>query len=248
MTKPEDQLTEREKQLLAAEKKRVEDAVNTDVKGKIFVKAVWQGNGPKMPPVKSENLFKNSKSLKNRNTYSLEEEQLILLKKLYIDVNDTRNEGIIKIIKESRNEFFIKLLSDDAKNILAYAKPFRHKLLQLRAKDADAASMPIPLFESELIDSSRSSFYLEKLETLFRDEAYMVHLKARIEDKEQIDDQTDNFRSEINMIDLETLRRRQLIMDEIKNRVQASSIDGNKGVIQYKSVVKEVELETKNPL
>jgi hypothetical protein len=36
-------------------------------------------------------------------------------------------------------------------------------------------------------------------------------------------------------------------MDEIKNRVQASSIDGNKGVIQYKSVVKEVELETKNP-
>jgi hypothetical protein len=44
--------------------------------------------------------------------------------------------------------------------------------------------MLIPLFESELIDSSRSTFYLEKLEMLFRDEAYMVHLKARIEDKE----------------------------------------------------------------
>ncbi len=69
--------------------------------------------------------------------------------------------------------------------MLADAKPFRHKLLQLRAKDKDAATKFIPLFESELIDSSRSTFYLEKLEKLFRDEAYMVHLKARIEDKDQ---------------------------------------------------------------
>lgn len=157
------------------------------------MKAVWQGNGPKMPPVKSENLFKKSKAHKNRNKYSLEDEQLILLKKLYIDVNDPRNEGIIKIIKEQRNEFFIKLLSEDAKNLLADAKPFRHKLLQLRAKNADAANLPIPLYESELIDSSRSTLYLEMLEKLFRDEAYMAHLKARIEEKEQLNDQTTNF-------------------------------------------------------
>ncbi len=53
--------------------------------------------------------------------------------------------------------------------------------------------------------------------------------------------------SQIKLVDLETLRRRQLIMDEINNRVQASSIDGSAGVIQYKSVVKEFELDTKNP-
>ena len=108
---------------------------------------------------------------------------MMLLKQLYIDVNDPRNEGIIKILKEQKNEFFIKLLSDDAKNLLADEKPFRHKLLQLRARDAEMASIPIPLLESEIIDSSRSSFFLEKLEKLFRDEAYLVHLKARIQDK-----------------------------------------------------------------
>lgn len=38
------------------------------------------------------------------------------------------------------------------------------------------ASLPIPLYESELVDNVRSSYYLEKLEQLFRDEAYLVHL------------------------------------------------------------------------
>jgi hypothetical protein len=61
---------------------------------------VWQGNGPKMPPIKSENLFKKQKAHKNRNVYSIEEETMMLLKQLYIDVNDPRNEGIIKILKE----------------------------------------------------------------------------------------------------------------------------------------------------
>lgn len=32
--------------------------------------------------------------------FTLEEETLMLLKELYIDVNDPRNEGIIKILKE----------------------------------------------------------------------------------------------------------------------------------------------------
>ena len=48
-----------------------------------------------MPPIKSENLFKKQKAQKNRNKYSLREEQMILLKELYIDVNDPRNESII---------------------------------------------------------------------------------------------------------------------------------------------------------
>ena len=98
-------------------------------------------------------------------------------------MNDPRNEGIIKILKEQKNEFFIKLLSDDAKNLLAEEKPFRHRLLQLRSRDAEMSTMPVPLLENEIIDSTRSSYFLEKLEKLFRDEAYLVHLKARIDDK-----------------------------------------------------------------
>ena len=33
------------------------------------------------------------------------------------------------------------------------------------------------MLEAELIDSARSSFYLDQLEQQFRNEAYMVHLK-----------------------------------------------------------------------
>jgi hypothetical protein len=54
----------------------------------------------------------------------------------------------------------------------------------MRARDAELAMMPIPLFENEIIDSSRSTLYLEKLEKLFREEAYLIHLKARITEQE----------------------------------------------------------------
>ena len=79
----------------------------------------WKGSGPKMPPVKSENLFKKPKVHKNRNTYTSQQEQDILLKQLYIDVNDPRNQRIIKYLRENRNEFLRKLLADDAKNLLS---------------------------------------------------------------------------------------------------------------------------------
>lgn len=114
---------------MLAEKKKHDDAVKHDINGRVYVKAVWQGHGPKMPPIKSENLFKVSKAAKNRRVYTADEEYKILLKELYIDVNDPRNEKIIKIIMEQRNEFFLTLLKEDAKNLLSDSKPFRHKLL-----------------------------------------------------------------------------------------------------------------------
>jgi hypothetical protein len=59
----------------------------------------------------------------------------MLLKQLYIDVNDPRNEMIIKVLKETKNEFLVRLLSQDSKNLLAGDEPFRHKLLKARNKD-----------------------------------------------------------------------------------------------------------------
>jgi len=66
--------------------------------------------------------------------------------------------------------------------------PFRQKLMLLRARDVELADMPIPLYESEIVDSSRGTFYLDKLEKLYREEAYLAHLKARIEEKVEEDD------------------------------------------------------------
>lgn len=99
------------------EKKKAKE--QEDIKGELYVKVEWKGYGPKMPPVKSENLFKKPKVHKNRNTYTPQQEQDILLKQLYIDVNDPRNQRIIKLLRETRNEFLKKLLADDAKNLLS---------------------------------------------------------------------------------------------------------------------------------
>lgn len=43
----------------------------------------------------------------------------MLLRELYIDVNDPRNERIIRFIKENKNEFLIRLLDEDSKNPLS---------------------------------------------------------------------------------------------------------------------------------
>jgi hypothetical protein len=75
----------------------------------------------------------------------------MLLRQLYIDVNDPRNERIIKFIKETKNEFLIHLLKEDSKNPLANVEPFRHKLMAARNKDPTLSKEQIPLLEKEII-------------------------------------------------------------------------------------------------
>ena len=42
--------------------------------------------------------------------------------------------------------------------------------------------MFIPMLESEIIDNNKSNFFLEKLEELYRNEAYLVHLQKKAEE------------------------------------------------------------------
>jgi hypothetical protein len=48
--------------------------------------------------------------------------------------------------------------------------------------------MFIPLLENEIVDSSRTGVYLEELEKIFQEEAYLVHLeeKARLQREKAI--------------------------------------------------------------
>ena len=80
--------------------------------------------------------------------------------------------------------------------------------------------MFVPMLESELIDSVRSTFYLDKLEELFRNEAYMVHLQKMVNKQKEAQDEgkEDDLNNLFNLMDLDTLRRRQLIFDAIKER------------------------------
>ena len=59
-----------------------------DTKGVIYVKTDWKGNGPTMPPMKSEHLLMRGKTDKNRNVHKGDTN--------FIDFNDPRNENIIK--------------------------------------------------------------------------------------------------------------------------------------------------------
>ena len=71
-----------------------------------------------------------------------------------------------------------------------------------------------------MIDSSRSSFYLDKLEELFRNEAYLVHLQKMVSKQKEAQEEgkEDELNNLFNLMDLDTLRRRQLIFDSIKER------------------------------
>ena len=53
-------------------------------------------------------------------------------------------------------------------------KPFRHMLLENRAKDPELAKKTIPLLESEVILDPE---LLDKLEILFREKAYKEYLE-----------------------------------------------------------------------
>ena len=78
----------------------------------------------------------------------------------------------------------------------------------------------IPMLESEMIDSTRSTFYLDKLEELFRNEAYLVHLQKMVNKQKEAQEEgnKDELNNLFDLADLDTLRRRQLIFDSIKER------------------------------
>lgn len=82
--KPDGTLTDKQKakMITEQEKKAVKEKLRdeTDIKGEIFIKIEWKGDGPKMPPIRSENLFKKAMVHKNRKKYTEGEEMMMLLK------------------------------------------------------------------------------------------------------------------------------------------------------------------------
>lgn len=125
-------------------------------------------------------------------------------------MNDPRNELIINDMRQQQNNFFGDLLKLDSKNLLHDIEPFRNKLLRARNKDITLANMFIPWLENEIIDSSRSTYYLEILEALYRDDAYKRHLeeKAKGPKTDKNDRNQRNGPSTEDTVDNKTLVRR----------------------------------------
>jgi hypothetical protein len=92
--------------------------------------------------------------------------------------------------------------------MLHNVEPFRHALLHARQKDPLLSHIFVPMLEEELINGSRTNFYLEQLEKIFRQKAYEKYLEKRVETKD------DNLLEDVDaahleIVDLETVRRRQ---------------------------------------
>ena len=67
-------LTEEQKAVLRKQEEEEElKAREKDWKGFMYVKSEWKGEGPEMPPLRSENVFQTAQPLKNRKDYSEEE-------------------------------------------------------------------------------------------------------------------------------------------------------------------------------
>lgn len=81
----------------------------------MFVKAEWHGYGDQMPPARSETLFTHNQIEKNRNYFTKDEEYELLKQQKPIDVNDPRNELIIKHMRNMKNDYMDRLLNLDAK-------------------------------------------------------------------------------------------------------------------------------------
>jgi hypothetical protein len=87
--------------------------------------------------------------------------------------------------------------------------PFRHKLLIARRDNPEWANMFIPMLEGELIDGNRTTCYLEKLETLYRKEAYDKWMDENAAKQKEEVKNNDNIESSAQLIDYPTMRRRQ---------------------------------------
>ena len=77
-------MTEKEKIKFEELKKKKDElekkAFDTDINGVMYIKAEWKGEGPEMPPMRSENLFKMRKAEKVRIPYTLEQQDRMLLR------------------------------------------------------------------------------------------------------------------------------------------------------------------------
>lgn len=68
------ELGENDNKISARGAKEIEKMEKTDIDGSIFIKAEWDGYGEQMPPARSESIFNNQNTDKNRNHFTKQEQ------------------------------------------------------------------------------------------------------------------------------------------------------------------------------
>ena len=98
-----------EKLMTAAEKayrtREEPKMLANELDGTIFVKAEWEGFGDQMPPARSETLICSAQNEKNRRHFSKTEQHQMLKEQKPLDVNDPRNELLLKEMSKMKNNY-----------------------------------------------------------------------------------------------------------------------------------------------
>jgi hypothetical protein len=200
-----------------------------ELDGTIFVKAEWEGFGEQMPPARSETLICSAGNEKNRRHFSKAEQHQMLKDQKALDVNDPRNELLLKEMSKMKNSYLDQLLLQDSKFQLHDVESFRHQLMDARKKDPSYASVTIPQLGSELVNGDISKFYLEWLEAVHRKEAYRQYQDKKAEAEETVAAGADSGNFADGKVkragDLETHKRRREIYEKIDTRRKEAQHD-----------------------
>lgn len=76
-------------------------------------------------------------------------------------MNDPRNEELTDQLKILGNKYLEAMFEEDTKNDLHKITPFRHLLLKERLKNPKMKNLFIPMLEDEIIDSNRTTVYID---------------------------------------------------------------------------------------
>jgi len=201
-----------------------------DIKGFLYFKSEWKGEGSKMPPAIQQ--------LIERKVDEESDEDVKIPKSRIIDVNDPKYKSLI-IAQKENNEHLKKLIEKDSLNPLYDLQPFRHIQLINQDTHYELVNLDIPLLEQEVVTDPELAYLIEKFSKLGAQQTYeqMVKEVKSYSGTDRLQDMSD-----------EVLKRRQVFMEKIK-RVQKDIKTGkNKPNINYQSIIKEEGgIDARNP-
>jgi len=114
-------------------------------------------------------------------------------------------------------------MREDAKNPLHKIESFRHMLMMAKKNDPALSGIPIPLLDSEIIDETKNSLYLEKLNEIINRKKKIEMLTQPTEEQQILDP---------------LMLRRNFIEEKLKKK-KNNQKNQNRSNIATKSVVKE---------
>ena len=149
-------------------------------KGRIFIKAEWEGQAPDMPPTKIDdkgNLIKKQLNFKDLitkiNSYDYP-----------FDINDPRNIMFFEQMKKKKTELLLKYLRKEYMLSFYDMKSLRHYLLSKRLEKFSLKKEKIPILEDQIDRDQKIKAIIKSLENEKvneTDEEYEKKIKTQLE-------------------------------------------------------------------